>query len=61
MLNLDKKQPALLIIDVFSSQMTKFVIDKMAENYIKLVKVPANMTRFSSYYILQSMGLPRRS
>ena len=41
--------------------MTKLVIDKMAENYIKLVKLPANMTRFSSYYILQSMGLPRHS
>ena len=45
MLNLDEKQPALSIIDVFSAQMTKSVIDKMAENYIIFVKVPANMTR----------------
>ena len=45
MLNLDEKQPTPLITDVFSGQMTKPVIDKMAENYIKLVKVPANMTR----------------
>ena len=44
-LNLDKNQPALLIIDVFSGQVTKPVIDKMTENSIKLVKVSANMTR----------------
>ena len=44
-LNLDKNQPALLIIDVFSGQVTKPVIDKMTENSIKLVKVPAKMTR----------------
>ena len=43
-LNLEMNQPALLIIDVFSSQTTKPVIDKMTENNIKLVKVPANMT-----------------
>ena len=45
MLNLDKKQSALLIIDFFSGQMTNLVIDKIAENCIKLVKVPANMAR----------------
>ena len=44
-LNLDKNQPALLIIDVFSGQVTKPIIDKMTENNIKLVKVPANITR----------------
>ena len=44
-LNLDKNQPALLIIDLFSGQVTKLVIDKMTENNIKLVKVPTNMTR----------------
>ena len=44
MLNLDEKQPAFSIINVFSGQITKTVIDKMAENYIKTVKVPANMT-----------------
>ena len=44
-LNLDKNQPALLIIDVFSGQVTKPVIDKLTENNIKFVKVPANMTR----------------
>ena len=44
-LNLDKNQPALLIINVFSGQVTKPVIDKMTENNIKLVKVPANMTQ----------------
>ena len=44
LLNLDEKQLALLIINVFSGQMTKPIFDKMAENCIKLVKVPANMT-----------------
>ena len=32
MLNLGEKQPAFLIIDVFSGQMAKSVIDKMAES-----------------------------
>ena len=45
-LDLDKNQSALLIMDVFSGQVTKPVIDKMTENNIKLVKVPANMTRY---------------
>ena len=44
MLNLDHGQPALLIIDVFSGQMTKPVMDKLTENSIKLVKIPPNMT-----------------
>ena len=44
-LNLGKNQPTLLIIDVFSGQVTKPVIDKMTENNIKLVKVHVNMTR----------------
>ena len=44
-LNLDKNQPVLLIIDVFSGQVTKPVIDKITENNIKLVKVRANMIR----------------
>ena len=60
MLNLDGKQRALLIIDVFSGQMTKTVIDKIAENYIKLVKVPANFSAIRSY-IPFCQGLSRRS
>lgn len=44
MLQLAHDQPALLIIDVFSGQMTKPVIDKINDNYIKLVKIPPNMT-----------------
>ena len=51
-LNLDMNQPALLIIDVFSGQVTKPVIDKITENNIKLVKVPTNMTR-----LFQPLGL----
>ena len=44
-LYLDKNKPTFLIINVFSGQVTKPVIDKMTENNIKLAKVPANMTR----------------
>ena len=43
-LELPKDQPALLIIDVFSGQMTQPVLTKLKENHIKLTKVPANMT-----------------
>ena len=49
-------QPALLIIDVFSGQTTKPVIDKMTENNIKLVKVPANMQPSSSKSELDEDG-----
>ena len=35
--------PALLIIDVFSGQMTPGVLQKLRENYIFLVRVPPNM------------------
>ena len=44
MLQLPADQPALLIIDVFSGQMTEPVMEKMRENNIKLVRVPPNMT-----------------
>ena len=43
-LNLEPSQPTLLILDVFSGKMTTPVTDKLAENHIKHVKVPANMT-----------------
>ena len=42
-LNLGEQQQALLIIDVFSGQMTNPVIEKLKENIIKLTRVPANM------------------
>ena len=48
-LNLDKNQPALLVINIFSGQVTKRIIDKMTENNIKLVKIPADMTGFFSH------------
>ena len=40
-------QESMMLLDeiIFSGQMTKLVIDKIAENYIKPVKVPAKMTR----------------
>ena len=44
-LQLRNDQPALLMIDVFSRQMTGPVIEKIRENSIELVKVPANMTQ----------------
>ena len=43
-LKLEPSQPALLILDVLSGQMTTPATDKVAENRIKYVKVPANMT-----------------
>ena len=43
-LQLPDNQAAVLIIDVFSGQMTDPVIEKIRENSIKLVKAPANMT-----------------
>ena len=46
MLQLPADQPALLMIDVFSGQMTEPVMEKMRENNIKLVRVPPNMTYF---------------
>ena len=55
-LNLDKNQPALLIINVFSGQVTKPIIDKTTENNIKLVKVPANMNRLFQPFDLTVNG-----
>ena len=43
-LKLEPSQPALLILDVFSGQMTIPVMEKLAENHMKYVKVPANLT-----------------
>ena len=42
-LKLEISQPALMILEVFSGQITTTVADKLAENHIKYVKVPANM------------------
>ena len=43
MLDLGKGQPALLIIDVCSGQMTDPVIQKLKENHIKVTRVPPNI------------------
>ena len=43
-LKLEPSQPALMMLDVFSGQMTTPVTDKPKENHIKYVPVPANMT-----------------
>ena len=43
-LKLELSQPALMILDVFCDQMTTPVTDKLKENHIKYVCVPANMT-----------------
>ena len=44
MLQVAHDHPALLIADVFSGKMTRPVTDEMDDNYIKLVKIPPNMT-----------------
>lgn len=44
MLNLWEDLPALLIINVFSGQMTDPVIKMLREKRIKIFRVPANMT-----------------
>ena len=43
-LKLGPSQPTLLILDIFSGQMTAPVTEKLAENFIKYMKVQANMT-----------------
>ena len=43
-LQLQTDHTALLIIYVFSGQMTPVVLQKLRENYIFLVRVPPNMT-----------------
>ena len=43
-LGLDKSQFALLVMDVFTGQMTEPVKEKLRANNILLVRVPANMT-----------------
>ena len=52
----EKEREALLIIDVFSGQVTKPVIDKMTENNINIVKVTANMTRLFQTLDLTANG-----
>ena len=43
-LNLEETQHALLIMDVFTGQMTDPIMKKLQENNISNVRVPANMT-----------------
>ena len=43
-LKLEQSQPALLILDVLSGPITTPVTDKLAENHMKYMKVPVNMT-----------------
>ena len=45
-LNLEKNQQALVIMDVFTGQMTSEVLSLLKENYISVTNVPANMTKF---------------
>jgi len=51
-LGLDENQYALLILDVFSGQMTEQVQEKLKESRILFVRVPANMTN-----LFQSLDL----
>ena len=43
-LELEPSQTALLILDVFGGQMTTPITEKLAENNIKYVNIPVNMT-----------------
>lgn len=45
-LKLPPDQKGLLIMDVFTGQMTSEVLNKIKENHICVVNVPANMTKF---------------
>ena len=51
-LKLESDHRALLIIDVFSGQVTNPVLENLQENHIKLVRVPPNMT-----HLLQPLDL----
>ena len=48
----EPSQPVLLILGVFSGQMTTPVTVKLAENLIKHVNVPANMTNLFQLFNL---------
>ena len=52
-LNVDFDHPALLIMNIFKSQMTCAVRELLNENHILLEKVPANLT-----YFLQPLDVP---
>ena len=45
-LGLPKDQKALMIMDAFTGQMTKDVVNKYLDNDILIVNVPKNMTKF---------------
>ena len=60
-LKLEPSQLALLILDIFSGQMTTPVMDKLAENHIKYVKVPTKMTNYFNRWIWQSIKVPQFS
>ena len=51
-LNLSQTHPSLLIMDVFSGQMTSEVLNLLSQNDILLVRVPPNMT-----HLYQPLGL----
>ena len=56
-LGLSDNQPALVIFDVFSGQMTDPVLQKLKDNFIKVVKVLANMTNLFQPLDLTELGL----
>ena len=43
-LKLPKEQKALMVMDVFTGQMTEDVVKKYQDNSILIVNVPRNMT-----------------
>ena len=57
MLQLAHDQPALIIIDFFSGEMTKPVVDKTHDNCIKLLKIPPNLTRIFPHGLWGCQGI----
>ena len=43
-LKLELSQPALMMSDIFSGEITILVTDKLKENHMKYARVPVNMT-----------------
>ena len=58
-LELEPSQTTLLILDVFGGQMTTPITEKLAENNIKYMNIPVNMTNLFQQW--PSIELPKLS
>ena len=59
-LGLEISHKGLLIMDVFTGQMTTEVLDVITKNNIFVVNIPANMTKFYQPLDLTVNGHPKR-